>query len=101
MSMTKRTLALLLAVLLMVGVLPMQTHAAETGTAITATELPGLSRLEQPSDEKETEAYAPDEPVTTVKRARGIRRVTFFRLCRQQPVSSSHSASFTGSHLPQ
>ena len=66
MSMTKRMLARLLAVLLMVGVLPMQTHAAETGTAITATELPGLSRLEQPSDEKETEAYAPDEPVTVI-----------------------------------
>ena len=66
MCMTKRTLALLLAVLLMVGVLPMQTHAAETGTAITATELPGLSRLEKPSDEKETEAYAPDEPVTVI-----------------------------------
>ena len=70
MKKTKRCLALVLMLCMLAGVLPAHTWAAEEstrGSSLTATELPGESRLDEVSGETGTAAqYADDEMVTVI-----------------------------------
>ena len=65
MSVTKRILALLLAACMVSGIFPVvrTAAAAEHGTYLTATEVPGLSRLDTDLPE---ETHDPDETVTVI-----------------------------------
>ena len=69
MTMTKRCLSLVLALCMVICLLPVSISAADNGTTITATEVPGLSRLEKTETSDETAGqYAPDELVTVIVR---------------------------------
>ncbi|MGN1307256.1 MAG: S8 family serine peptidase [Faecousia sp.] len=71
MRTTKRWIAMLLAVIMVCALFPVQSFAENgtTVTEVTATEMPGMSRLEQTDDGEtpaETEEYEPDELVTVI-----------------------------------
>ena len=69
MTMTKRCLSLVLALCMVLCLFPVSINAAETGTTLTATEIPGLSRLEKNETSGQTaDQYAPDELVTVIVR---------------------------------
>ena len=67
MKMSTRFVALALALCLLLSVFPAPAHAAENGNELTATEIPGLSRLETDKTAENVTQYEEDEMVTVIK----------------------------------
>ncbi len=66
MKMSTRFVALALVLCLLLSVFPAPAHAAENGNKLTATEIPGLSRLETDKTAENVTQYAEDEMVTVI-----------------------------------
>lgn len=68
----KRILAALLCAVMLISSLPIgalaldRTDSVQTGSTVSALELPGESRLETSEIQSETDTYAPDEMVTVI-----------------------------------